>query len=355
MNKAEIARTYVKRFPSTAKKEIARKIVKDNPGLFSGKTKDEQIEDARLFVRRVTGASGTQRAIQATSYHKELLDDKRGVAITSDKKVAEFHWKDPLPHLKGLQEVIKKGKDSQDFATWRIEADEIVVVFVGDLHMGSWAVDYDLLVKITEEIINTPNLYVVLLGDLLQMAIKLRGCLEVSDNALPPKWQMRFLESWLNDIKHKVIASTWDNHSVMREENATGFSQYSNIFARHVIYHDNIGHLDVQVRDQTYKMAVAHFFRGRTIYNPCHGQMRYMRMVANDREICAAGDSHTPGIVEYEEGGKPRIALNCGSVQNGGYGKRFFTLLNSPVFPCVKLSGIEKLATPYRSVRQALA
>lgn len=166
---------------------------------------------------------------------------------------------------------------------------------------------------------------------------------------------MRFLESWLMEVKHKVIASTWDNHSVMREENASGFSQYSNIFSKHVIYHDNIGHLDVQVGDFIYKMAVAHFFRGRTMYNACHGQMRYMRMQANDREICAAGDSHVPGVNQYEEGGSKRIALNCGSIQNGGYGKRFFSLLNSPVFPCVKLSGLKKMATPYWSIAEAIA
>jgi hypothetical protein len=165
---------------------------------------------------------------------------------------------------------------------------------------------------------------------------------------------MRFLESWLLDIKHKVIASTWDNHSVMREENASGFSQYSNIFSKHVIYHDNIGHIDISVRDQTYKVAAAHFFRGRTMLNPVHGQMRYMRMTSNDREICIAGDSHVPGIMDYEEGGAKRVAINCGSIQNGGYGKRFFSLLNSPVFPCFKLSGEKHDVTSFWSVAQWL-
>lgn len=220
--------------------------------------------------------------------------------------------------------------------------------------MGSWATDYDLFCHITDEIISTQNLFVILVGDLLQMSIKLRGVLEVSDNALPPKWQMRFLESWLIDIKHKVIASTWDNHSVMREENASGFSQYANIFGRHVIYHDNIAHIDITVKDQVYKLAASHFFRGRTIYNPCHGQMRYMRMTANDREIAIAGDSHVPGILVYEEGGIKRTAINCGSIQHGGYGKRFFSLLNSPVFPCFRLSGLEHSVVPYWSVKDSL-
>lgn len=346
--KTELARQYSKRFPDMKNTPLGKRLRKDYPEVFKSN------DDGRMSVRRVRNAAGREnRCVQATPYHKESLKLKKGQVI-SDKQTGDFHWRDTLPHLKGLQEVVKKGKDSQDQARWTINADSITVVFVGDLHMGSWATDYDLLKEVTDEIIQTPNLYVVLLGDLLQMSIKLRGVLEVSDNLLPPKWQMRFLESWLLEIKHKVIASTWDNHSVMREENATGFSQYANIFSKHVIYHDNIGHLDIQVKDQLYKLAVAHFFRGRTMYNPCHGQMRYMRMTANDREIAAAGDTHVPGILQYEEGGKHRIALNCGSIQNGGFGKRFFSLLNSPVFPCVRFSGIRKEASPFWNVKEAL-
>lgn len=318
----------------------ARKFVKIRPDIYYS------IEQARDSIRRVMGKHGS----------KKIHPDNK-FTISSDKKIGKFHWKDAIEPLKDLKKVFDNGKSSQDYAHWRVKnaKADICVVVVGDLHAGSWATDYDLFIKITEEIINTPNLYVILVGDLLQMSIKLRGVLEVSDNALPPKWQLAFLESWLNDIKHKVICSTWDNHSVMREENATGYSRYADIFQRAVIYHDNIGHIDIQVNDQIYKVAAAHFFRGRTMYNPCHGQMRYMRMVSNDREICIAGDSHESGLVIYNEGGtKKRIAINCGSIQNGGYGKRLFSLVNNPDFPCIRLSHKEHLITPFYSIKEWL-
>jgi hypothetical protein len=307
------------------------------------------LEQTRKLVQHTMGRNGVMGKIKnpiLKTYYK----------VTSDKKVSKFHWRDPIKPLQDLKKVFDAGKGSQDHARWSIKTKEdICIVNFADGHFGSWATDYDQFVSITEEIINTPNLYVMLLGDLLQMSIKLRGVLEVSDNALPPKWQMKFLESWLMEIKHKVICSTWDNHSVMREENASGFSMYADIFQRHVIYHDNIGHVDVHVNDQVYKIAVSHFFRGRTMLNPCHGQMRYMRMTANDREVCMAGDSHVPGIVEYEEGGLKRVAINCGSLQNGGYGKRFFSLHHSPVFPCIVLSGKEHNVTTYWSVKDWLS
>lgn len=349
------------------KRRIALKFLKENEHrikvlqAMGGGWKNTLAKELMLYApsdfKTIDRARHTIRVLTNTAGKKERGAKGNRFIVTSDKKISNFNWRDPIEPLKALKKVFDNGKASQDFAKWSIKTDsDICVIVVGDLHAGSWATNYDQLVQITDEIINTPNLYVILVGDLLQMSIKLRGVLEVSDNALPPKWQLLWLESWLQDVKHKVICSTWDNHSVMREENATGYSRYADIFQRHVIYHDNIGHIDVFVNDNVYKVAAAHFFRGRTMYNPCHGQMRYMRMTANDREICIAGDSHEPGIVVYNEGGtKKRVAINCGSTQNGGYGKRFYSLINSPIFPCFALGGKERYITPYWSVKEWLS
>lgn len=327
-------------------------------GVFQSNPKKEN-ETTTAYQRRIAkeyGVSdGTIRkaySVHVTSKKNRDLEQYKTEDIATDKaELGDFNWRDAIQPLQDLQKQFKAHKGSQDFATWEIKTKKpICVLVLGDTHMGSWATNYERLIQITDEIINTPNLYVILVGDLLQMSIKLRGVLEVSDNALPPYWQIRFLDSWLQSIKHKVICSTFDNHSVMREENAVGFSTYAEIFKRHTIYHSGIGHIDVKVGKEVYKIAVAHFFRGRTMYNPCHGQMRYIRMEAHDREIVAAGDSHVHGVVHYMEGGKERLTLNCGSIQNSGYGKRFFSLKNQDYFPCFTLDPNEHRFVGYRSV-----
>jgi hypothetical protein len=272
--------------------------------------------------------------------------------IETDKKISNFHWRDIMPTLKNFQQIVREASGSQDQATWKITTDkDICVAVVGDLQLGSWATDYDLFMKVTDEIINTPNLYVILVGDLLQMAIKLRGVLEAMDNLMPPKIQLMFLDSWLQDIKHKVICSTWDNHAVMREENQVGYSSYASIFSRHTIYHNHIGHVDIQVNDITYKWAVTHFFRGKSMLNNVHAPMRYMRMEAPDREIAVQGDFHVPGIAKYWEGGSERCAMVCGSIQtSSGFGQRFFSLRTCPTYPCIALSGTKKNFTPFWSI-----
>jgi len=160
----------------------------------------------------------------------------------------------------------------------------------------------------------------------------------------------------LQDIQYKVIASTWDNHSVMREEAQAGYSTYAAIFGRHTIYANGICHLDTIVNDITYKWAITHFFRGKSMYNKTHAPERYLRMEFPEGDIAAQGDFHEPGISKFWERQKEYVAIVTGSIQtNSGYAKRFFSLTTAPVYPCVVLQPDQKMATPYWSVKEYLA
>lgn len=312
------------------------------------------------WSRRLSKKTGRNykdiRRIYYASHKSRDLKQYKTEAITTNKKEGKFNWREILNPIHEFQSIKEKASSSQDHSNWSIDIDRpIAVAVIGDWHMGSWGTDYELFKKCTDEIINTSDLYVIIVGDMLQMAIKLRGVLEVSDNLLTPNMQILMLDSWLKEIKHKVIAATWDNHAVMREEKVTGYSLYSKIFSRHVIYHNHIGHLDIRVGKQIYKFAVSHYFRGRSELNPCHAAMKYMRYQAHDRDIAVQGDNHLPGVIQYTEGGREKVAMVCGSLQTGsGYAKRFYTLTTHPVFPCVELSPNEKLITPYWSIKKWL-
>lgn len=324
-----------------------------NSGLMQAKIADKIIE------RYPTKKFNRTALVQYIMMYRQALrdmDQYPHVEITTNKKIRDVHWAELTKWIQEGQRLKKKASGSNDYADWRIKTKEpVCVVFLGDTQLGSWGTDYDLFKAITKEIIETPNLYVVLVGDILQMAIKLRNVIENSDNAVPPDMQIMILDSWLQDIKHKVIASTWDNHSVMREEAVTGYSVYAEIFKRHTIYSSGICHLSVFVNDIEYKMAVSHYFRGRSMYNKTHAPSRYMREFANDRDLVAQGDFHEPGYSWYTEGGKERNAIVCGSIQtDSGYAKRFFTLTTHPFYPCVLLNHKEKSIINFKSVKDWL-
>lgn len=278
-------------------------------------------------------------------------------AVEWDKHDIDFHWRDVLGPLEELQEIAKAASGSQDRAIIRLETDKPApVLFLADTHIGSWGTSYRTLAEIVDTI-QRSGLWVACLGDLLQMSIKLRNVLEISDNALPPRLQMRFLGSLLEDLAPQVLWSTYDNHSVMREESATGFSQYAELFKEKVIYHSGIGHVDLVVGAETYRIASAHRFRGNSYLNPTHGQMRYGRFEGLDRELIVAADSHRPAIQTYTDGPMTRIAVNCGTLQTDiGYAKRHFSLFTHDWMPVVVEFWPDRhLMQPYASLGQYLA
>ena len=273
--------------------------------------------------------------------------------FTSDKHIGELDWREINRLVKVMQHIKSQASFSQDTAEISIPSDKpICVVGLSDTHILSWGTDHGMFEEITNEILETDNLYVALLGDLQQMAIKMRGVLEMSDNMLPPELQHRYLESWLYEIGHKVLVATWDNHAAMREEDATGYSRYSDILKRNVVYHNGIGHPDIIVGSQRYKFAVTHAFRRRSQYNPCYGGVSYLMQHGHTREIAMSGDSHVPGISWFTHGETPKLAVNAGALQtNSGYAKRFHTLHTHPNFPAVILWPNEHYFEPISSVR----
>ncbi len=277
--------------------------------------------------------------------------------IRSDKRVGSANWRDWSKELTQMQRSHRKRSFGQDRATIELGDGnhEICLATLSDMHMGSWGCDYGMLQELTDEIIQTPNLFVGLVGDYGQYAIRLRNVLEISDNIIPPESQTDFIQSWFDEIWPKVAFATWDNHGVERQESTSGESSVKRMLSRRVVYFNGIGHIDIKVGQQVYKGAVSHAWRGTSFLNPVHGPQRYMRFEGPDREFCIGGDTHKPGMMKYPDGDIERVAINCGSLQyNSGFGKRYFSLTTHPAFPCLVLSPHRHRMTPFYSVKEWL-
>jgi hypothetical protein len=281
-----------------------------------------------------------------------------GAGIKSNKKRGSMDWREWSAELERLQQLKRRGSHSQDTAFIELGDGSRPVAIAGfsDQHMGSWGCNYKELVSLTDELLNTRDLYIGLLGDYGQYSIKLRSVLEVMDNALPPEQQTQFVESWFGEIWHKVAFATWDNHAVERQEKLAGESGVKKLLSKKVVYFNGIGHLEIKVGSQIYRGAVSHAFRGRSMLNPVHACMRYMRFEGVDREFAMMGDSHVPGMAKYTDGAVTRVATNNGSLQNNsGYAKRYFSLTTHPVFPIIVFHPDRHEMTPFWSIKEWLA
>ncbi len=276
--------------------------------------------------------------------------------VSWDKAEGSLHWSDVLAPAIARQGMARAAKRSQDHGRIAVATtDPLPVLFISDWHIGSWGTSYLGIAEMTKAIQDL-GLHVAVLGDMLQMSIKLRNVLEVSDNLLTPGEQMAFLRSWLQDMAPHVLWATWDNHSVMREEQAVGFSTYAELFKDKTIYHSGIGHIDLTVGEETYRVASSHRFRGNSIHNPTHGQGRYLRMEGIDREIAVAGDSHRPAMASYYDGPLQRFAINCGTLQtDSGYAKRFFSLSSHDSMPVLLFFPDRHKVVPFMNLDDYLA
>lgn len=298
-----------------------------------------------------------ERSFDAYRIKRNRILAENNVVSFPDKHVPSFNWREASSVITAMQQLGRNASVGQDAATIRIDTDEpIGILFLSDVHIGDWATDYELFERITDEILSIPNLYVALLGDMGAMNIKMRGVAEVAGNLLPPELQLAFFESWLEEMADRIILSTWDNHAVEREEAGSGISGFKALQGRYVPYHNGIGHPDIVVGDELYKLAVSHRFRGRSATNPCAGPMKYLIGEAHDREIAAQGDSHVPGILQFTHGPSTKIAINTGTVQlHSLYARRHFSLTSHAVFPVLELHPNRHLAVPYWTVEAWMA
>jgi hypothetical protein len=318
--------------------------------------KVKKLIDEGWTHRDIAEQTGFSIGAVSRAKHREL-PPLRGPAAVADKKVGTFDWREACDVAIKMQAIKKRMSWSQDEAKIPLGDGKrpVILMGFGDTHIGAYGANYALFKSITEEIIKTPNLYVALMGDLAEMAIRLRGVLEVTSQVLTPEMQDAFLESWLEDIADKVAFATWDNHAVMRQENAAGVSSMKQMLSRRFVYHNGIGHSDLIVGKQVYKVAASHKFRGSSMFNRMHAQGRYVRQEAADRELVLMGDIHTYGFSYTEDGGQERCYVTGGTLhENSGYAKRFFSLKTSPHYPCVVLHADSHQMVPFKTIGQAL-
>lgn len=278
---------------------------------------------------------------------KDLIAD-----IRSNKKEPDFAWREWTEHLERTQELYARAAVTQTFADIEVgKGNPICVLPWSDLHWGSRGVNYKIFRTMTEEILKTPNLYIALVGDLVEFAIKLRSVAEVCAQIVGPDKQVQFLEDWLNEIKPKLILATWGNHDFERSEKQEGVSIVKKMLAQRTVVFDGIGHANIKVGKQTYKLAVSHRFRGNSYLNITHAGARYMRFQGSDREIAIMGDIHQPAFSHYYDGPVKRLSMVAGTLNiASSYAQRYFSIFTQPFFPAVELHHEEHLFTPFENL-----
>lgn len=284
-------------------------------------------------------------------------DLQKFVEVSADKKVGEVHWREVLSLMKANQEQHKKASWSQDAANVTLNTNYNDIIFqpLSDLHIGSIASDYDSFLRYTNLILDTPNLYIALLGDLCDNFVNFRNMLAVHQQILSPEQQDEFIEDWINEIKHKVLFATWGNHEELEEKN-TGRNIIKRVLKHNVIYMNGIGTAEININDKAkYKFAVTHKTRYNSSFNITHGLKQLARKDIPDADVYIAGDTHVPAMETAFERGTVQTFIKLGTLKvDDGYGKRYFSYSTSDAMPCAVLSADSKHVTSFWTIEEAL-
>jgi|6_EtaG_2_1085325.scaffolds.fasta_scaffold01364_19 hypothetical protein len=274
-----------------------------------------------------------------------------------------FSWQEWSSEIQNLQKLKSKAEWSQDVTAATIKSDKpIIVQFVGDLHFGASGADYATLEALTKRIKEVDNLYIILLGDVVDNFFNgFRSATAVFGQVMSPEEQLYFLESWLNDIKHKIIASTWGNHDAWYEYSKHGFNPIKVIQAKVCPYFDGIGRVKLNINDISYRICISHFFKGHSQWNPLHPMIRFSALQGGGEaggiaDIYAQGHIHEPALHQQYMHGKMTTYIRCGTLKvEDGYSNRYFSPYRLKVdFPSVLLHNDCKHVVPFLTGEDAI-
>jgi len=217
-----------------------------------------------------------ERGIFTGSKEKDFKSDmevKRELALKGELPVFET----PLPgqektYDKYWAERFRKRQEQYKETATLIEKQHIeisfkedtIINFIGDIHAGSPEVHYDRLEQELAAIVNTPNSYVILLGDLVD------GFLFNPPQSLQmeqPQEQWAFIDSlmkYLAGNKRLLIGFGGDHDlSWSLKSGIDPYRKFSQDLGAYFMH--GVGHLTARVGDIPYKLTGAHKLPGHSI------------------------------------------------------------------------------------------
>lgn len=203
-------------------------------------------------------------------------------------------------------------------AAQRIEFGEspVCIAFVADLHLGSPGVDYERVFREAKLIAETPGMYLMLDGDLLDNFIipKLIAARYRSETTIEDEWVL--VRKYLKLIGHKLLVSVAGNHEKWTWVLA-GVDYFADVLQqtipRAIIYDADDVTLTLRVGRAEFPLRLRHKWRLFSQYNATHGIEQASRFDGGFL-VGVGAHTHASGVVRtFNAGGRNAIAVLCGS------------------------------------------
>ena len=179
-------------------------------------------------------------------------------------KVQEIRLPDLQRQINEAQRIFVEGRISQPEGYIKIRTDlPIAIAHIGDTHLGSIYTDTDEVLRKFKEVKETPNMYCILMSNMIDNAIPSQYPSNMLVNGIPPDKQVMMMRSICEDLNKsgKVLAAItspchegWTYKHTGQDINALIYGFRGRKFP--VL--QNGGRLHLQVGKQTYMGALYH-------------------------------------------------------------------------------------------------
>jgi len=215
------------------------------------------------------------------------------------------------------------------------------VVFGGDFHLGHTHCNYDLVKYFFETLRDTPNLYTVLLGDVIDNSVNAYSP-KGTTNIVDKFGQMKLAEHLLFEIggADKILYMIEGNHE-MRSYLSDHFRVCDWLASEHSNRYGGYGKpFTINHGERDYLVFCRHKAKGSSQYNPLHSCIRAILFeyseYARDADIVVTAHKHESAVAMYDVGGKERVMVAIGnSINRDDFAERVGFLSGVDDYPVV--------------------
>lgn len=190
----------------------------------------------------------------------------------------------------------------------------IIILPVGDLHIGHIAVDIYELISNWKEFLKADNIFLVLMGDYVEWFILSLDMFGVFEQILNPDMQIRFFEKMIGVAPERILcamASRGHQHDA-QASSRIGYSAIANTLGKYDIpCLGNMGKLTIRLNEIEYKGALAHHSRFHSYHNRNHSAHQLMTVEFQGVDFAFTAHKHTMAMQEQWFGGKLEHTIVC--------------------------------------------
>ena len=182
--------------------------------------------------------------------------------------------------------------------------ENITIYPIADVHLGSRECMETEFIEFINYVKNTPNVYLILGGDLIDNGLK-NSLTNVYRATMPPSQQKREMANILAPIAHKVLAAVSGNHERRSSRDSDDDVTYDILakIDREEVYRENMAFVKLQFGDQngdgktnpTYMLVVSHGAGGgRTTSGAVLRAEQFGMVIDGGVDALIVGHTHKP-------------------------------------------------------------